>query len=213
MNRKSLSFLILFFLFLLIFTEIGYCMEVDGTAVVTSIVDGDTFDIHNDDTIRIADIDSPEIGEQGGQEARDFLGGWIYGKTVYLDIDDIYQFDTTGTRIVCVVYVYYNTTHLLNVNKLLVDEGNAVIDDHDNEFDPDSWSLYVLNPTSIPSSSPTPTRTPSPTPTTSPPPSISPTPIQTPQPSTTPIDPIIIVLLIVIVILGSGFVYLLFKKK
>ena len=152
MNKKSLSFLILFFLFLFSFTEIGFGMEVDGTAVVINIVDGDTFDIHNDDTIRIADIDSPEIGEQGGQEARDFLGGWIYGKTVYLDIDDIYQFDTTGTRIVCVVYVYYNTTHLLNVNKLLVDEGNAVIDDHDNEFDPDSWSLYVLNPTSIPNS-------------------------------------------------------------
>jgi hypothetical protein len=184
-------------------------MEVDGTAVVTYIVDGDTFDVHTDDRIRLADIDTPELSEQGGQEAKDFLSDWIFGNPVYLDVDDYYQFDTNGTRIVCVVYTYYNTTHLLNVNKLLLNEGHAIIDNHDNEFNPNSWSLYVLNPTSTSSPSPTPTITPTPTST----PIISPTPTQTPQPSTSPIDPLILGLLIVIAILGSVIFFLIFRKK
>ncbi len=217
MNKKSLSFLILFFLFLSSSTKIVFCMEVDGTALVTYIVDGDTFDVNTDDRIRLADIDTPELSEQGGQEAKDFLSGWIYRKPVYLDIDDYYQFDTTGTRIVCVVYTYYNTTHLLNVNKLLLNEGYAVMDNHDNEFEPNSWSLYVLNPTPISSPSPTPTITPTPTPTTTPTPTptpiMSPTPTQTPQPATSPIDPVILGLLIVIAILGSVIFFLLFRKK
>ena len=213
MNNKSLSFLILFFLFLFSFTEPVFCMEVDGTALVTYIVDGDTFDVNVDDRIRLADINTPELSEQGGQEAKDFLSGWIYRKPVYLDIDDYYQFDSTGTRIVCVVYTYYNTTHLLNVNKLLLNEGHAFIDNHDNEFDPNSWSLYVINPTPISSPSPTPTITPTPTPTTTPTPIISPTPTLTPQPSTSPIDPLIPGLLIVIAILGSVIFFLLFRKK
>ena len=162
-------------------------------------------------------FNTPELSEQGGQEAKDFLSGWIYRKPVYLDIDDYYQFDSTGTRIVCVVYTYYNTTHLLNVNKLLLNEGHAVIDNHDNEFNPNSWSLYVINPTPISSPSPTPTITPTPTPTTTPTPTptpiISPTPTQTPQPSTSPIDPLILGLLIVIAILGSVIFFLLFRKK
>ena len=214
MKKKSLLFLLFFFLFLFSFTQIVLCMEVDGTALVTNIVDGDTFDVYTEDTIRLADIDCPELGEQGGQEAKDFLTAWIYRKTVYLDIDDYYQFDTSGTRIVCVAYTYYNTTHLLNINKLLLNEGHAVIDDHDNEFDPNSWSLYILNPT-IPNPSPTQSPTTSPTPTITPTPTQNPTPTptQTPQPSTLPIDPLVLGLLIVIAILGSAIIFLLFRKK
>ena len=216
MIKKSMLFLILFFLVLFSFTETGFCVEVDGTALVTNIIDGDTFDLYTEDKIRLADIDAPELDESGGQEAKDFLSDLIYMKPVYLDIDDYYQFDTTGTRIVCVVYTYYNTTHLLNVNKLLLNEGYAVIDNLDNEFDPNSWSLYVLNPTT---SSPTPTLNPTtspsptitPTPTTSP--IISPSPTQTPQQSTFPIDPLVLGLIIVIVILGVVILFLWFKRK
>ena len=214
MIKKSLLFFILFFLFLFSFTKTGFCVEVDGTSLVTNIIDGDTFDVYTDDTIRLADINTPELDEPGGQEAKDFLSDLIYMKPVYLDIDDYYQFDTTGTRIVCVVYTYYNSTHLLNVNKVLLNEGYAVIDNNDNEFDPNSWSLYVLNPTTS-SPSPTPTISPAPTitptPTTSP--IISPSPTETPQPSTSPIDPLVLGLIIVIVILGSAILFLLFRKK
>jgi|GEM_PF-3087102 len=214
MIKKSLLFFILFFLFLFSFTKTGFCVEVDGTALVTNIIDGNTFDVYTEDTIRLADINTPELDEPGGQEAKDFLSDLIYMKPVYLDIDDYYQFDTTGTRIVCVVYTYYNSTHLLNVNKVLLNEGYAVIDNNDNEFDPNSWSLYVLNPTTS-SPSPTPTISPAPTitPTPTSSPIISPSPTETPQPSTSPIDPLVLGLIIVIVILGSVILFLLFRKK
>jgi len=214
MIKKTLLFFILFFLFLFSFTKTGFCVEVDGTALVTNIIDGNTFDVYTEDTIRLADINTPELDEPVCQEAKDFLSDLIYMKPVYLDIDDYYQFDTTGTRIVCVVYTYYNSTHLLNVNKVLLNEGYAVIDNNDNEFDPNSWSLYVLNPTTS-SPSPTPTISPAPTitPTPTSSPIISPSPTETPQPSTSPIDPLVLGLIIVIVILGSVILFLLFRKK
>ena len=197
--------MILFFLFIYNFIEDTMCFEFDGTALVTEVIDGDTFDVYGGDTIRLADIDCPELGEQGYQEAKDVLISWIYSKPVYLDVDDIYRFDTSGERIICVVYTIYNSTHLLNMNKLLLNEGHAVIDDHENEFDPNSWSLYV--PTPNPISSPTPTLFPTPTPTS------SPTPTQTPQPSEISIDPLIIGLLVIIAILALVIIVLIFKKR
>jgi hypothetical protein len=43
---------------------------------------------------------------------------------------------------VCVAYVEHNSTHYLNVNKALLVEGHAIIWNFDNEFDPNTWSLY-----------------------------------------------------------------------
>ncbi len=43
-----------------------------------------------------------------------------------------------------VVYVDHNSTHVKNVNKALLVEGVAVIYDFsNNEFSPQSWSLYI----------------------------------------------------------------------
>jgi hypothetical protein len=42
-----------------------------------------------------------------------------------------------------VVYVRHNSTHYVNVNKALLVEGVVVIEDHDNEFDPYTWTLYI----------------------------------------------------------------------
>lgn len=44
------------------------------------------------------------------------------------------------------VYVRYNKTHLLNVNKWLIDNGYAVISDYVNEFNPYTWKLYIYYP-------------------------------------------------------------------
>jgi endonuclease YncB( thermonuclease family) len=43
-----------------------------------------------------------------------------------VDIDDVYGTDIYG-RIVAVLYVYYDTNHLKNVNKAVLDSGHAVI--------------------------------------------------------------------------------------
>lgn len=123
--------------------------EIDATAIATSVHDGDTFyidkEFHGSDTIRLADINASELGQPLSVEAKNFLSDLVYQKTVYLDIDDVYIFDYTGTgdRLVCVAYVSHNSTHYENVNKALIDAGLAEKKDYDNEFDPNTWTLYV----------------------------------------------------------------------
>ena len=134
--------LVLVLIFISSFPVVYGSGEFDTSTVVSSVTDGDTFETTSEGTIRLADIDATEYDEYGYQSAKDFLTSLIYGKTVYLDIDDIYRTGTYG-RLVCVVYVQYNSTHYLNVNKALIVEGYAEISNYDNEFNPYSWSLYI----------------------------------------------------------------------
>ena len=120
--------------------------EFDKTAVVEWVIDGDTFRTDVDETIRLADINTPEIGESGYWEATNYMISIVKNKDVFLDIDDKFTYDDEGkgTRLVCVVYVDYNETHYLNVNKALIENGLAVTWDHDNQFNPSTWNLFVL---------------------------------------------------------------------
>jgi len=126
-----------------------YSVEIDLTSTVTYIVDGDTFDITSGDRIRLADIDCPERGDSGFYEATDALSDLIHGRTVYLDIDDTHVYDTLGSRLVSLVYVEYDPTHYLNVNKALLELGFADVDDYPNEFNPSTWNLLVPKPQTI----------------------------------------------------------------
>jgi hypothetical protein len=121
-------------------------IEIDTTALVYKVIDGDTFDAFPIGRVRLADIDTPERGEPGYSEAKDFLNLLINGRRVYLDVDDYGVMDRYN-RLVCVVYVRYNSSHLLNVNLALLIKGLAVISNYDNEFSPYSWSLLVYYPT------------------------------------------------------------------
>ena len=117
--------------------------ENDKTALVSRVIDGDTFDTTSGDRIRLADINAPEQGDSGYYKSRDLLISLVYNKQVYLDIDDISKTDQHN-RLVCVVYVDYNSTHLVTVNKALLVQGAAEIWDHtNNEFNPYTWTLYV----------------------------------------------------------------------
>ena len=116
--------------------------EIDAQGTVTYIVDGDTFDVNTVGRIRLADIDCPDQGEAGCQEATNYVSSLINGKSVYVDIDDVYGTDPYD-RTVAVVYVRHNSTHLLNVNKGLLVQGLATIWNFDNEFNPYEWSLFV----------------------------------------------------------------------
>ena len=119
--------------------------EVDVTATVYKVIDGDTFDAFPVGRVRLADINAPESGEPGYYEAKNALANLVLNKKVYLDVDDIYVKDKYN-RIICVVYVRENEDYLLNVNKWLVDNGYVVITDYPNEFDPYTWSLHVYYP-------------------------------------------------------------------
>jgi hypothetical protein len=119
--------------------------EIDVSTVVYKVVDGDTLDGFPIGRVRLADINAPERGEPGYIEAIQALVNLTLNKRVYLDVDDLGVMDKYN-RIVAVVYVRYNSTHILNVNKWLVDNGYAEVLDFDNEFDPMAWSLYVYMP-------------------------------------------------------------------
>lgn len=127
--------------------------EVDLIGVVNNVTDGDTFDVivanGTQFTIRLADVNASENGQVGFTGAKDYLESVVYGKTIYLDVDDVYVTDYrgTGNRLVCVVYIEFNSTHFLNVNQALIDAGHVEVKDYDNEFDPYRWSSYVSNET------------------------------------------------------------------
>lgn len=124
------------------FVSVVLAGEIDATTVVSRIIDGDTFDTTSEGRVRLADVDCPEYGEDGYNEAKSFLISLISGKTVYLDIDDVYETDKYG-RLICVVYVKHNSTHYKNVNKALLVGECTVIKNYYNEFNPYTWALYV----------------------------------------------------------------------
>jgi endonuclease YncB( thermonuclease family) len=123
--------------------------------IVTEVTDGDTIRISPPVlvageyrlVVRLADINAPELTTSEGQWARGNLTNLLaqYGGVVYLDIDKKYGVDDHG-RVVAVVYVRVNDTHLLNVNKWMLENGYAEVEDLDNDFDPSKWSLYVHYP-------------------------------------------------------------------
>jgi hypothetical protein len=83
-------------------------------------------------------------------ESKNFLTSLVSGKSVYIDIDDISRTDQYG-RYVCSVLVEWNSSHFLNVNKTMVDNGHAVASDYtNNEFNPYTWNLYYsINDVSV----------------------------------------------------------------
>ena len=142
MKKRFTIVIIIIFLFgLNEYSKIS-TFEFDMESRVSRIIDGDTFDLVNDERIRLADIDTPESYETGYYQAKNALSYLISGKSVFLDIDDKYRTDNYG-RLVCVVYVESDSGRYLNVNKALLDEGYADLWDHDNEFNPSKWSLYT----------------------------------------------------------------------
>lgn len=122
-------------------------IEIDICAHVYRVIDGDTLDAFPVGRIRFADIDTPELNTPEGEQAKQALSNLItmYGSRVYLDIDDFYVIDKYN-RLVAVVYLRYNETHILNINKWLINNGYASIIDYSNEFEPYTWALYLHLP-------------------------------------------------------------------
>lgn len=153
----TVSFLIVA---IIISTAWAATIKIEKTAIVTRVIDGDTFDLNSGERVRLADINTPEIGEPGYEEAKNFLTGRVQGKTVFLDIDDVSRTDEYD-RLICVAYVDHNSTHYENLNKALLENNYAVVYEFsNNEFNPSSWSWFIEKAT--------PTQTPTLTPTTSP---------------------------------------------
>jgi hypothetical protein len=62
--------------------------------------------------VRLVGINTPEIGEEGYEEAKEFVNTTCWGEAIKLDVDDERQYDPYY-RILAVVYV--NDTNLKNL--------------------------------------------------------------------------------------------------
>ncbi len=136
---KKITFILIIILSLF---SVPNCLayEIDVVAPVTQVIDGDSFYIQGDE-VRLADVSCPEWYASGGSEATDALTELIDGQIVYLDTDQKTGRDKYG-RLIAVVYVVFNETHLLNVNELMLLLGHAELTDYtNNEFDPYTWTL------------------------------------------------------------------------
>jgi endonuclease YncB( thermonuclease family) len=121
---------------------------------VKNVVDGDTVDVHFNiygiQRVRLVGIDAPEIGEDGYEEAEDFMNETCMWEEVKLDVDDMEQYDSYY-RLLAVVYV--NGT---NINEKLVKEGYAeIMDIPPSEFDCREWEAdYTHSPSPMPTTTP-----------------------------------------------------------
>jgi micrococcal nuclease len=120
-----------------------FAFEVDASGTVSEMKDGDSFVVAGVGEVRLADIDAPEYNEPGGAASKTYLTSLIFGKRVYLDISSMSEKDQYG-RYICVAYLRVESNKYLNINEKLVQEGYAAYDNYlNNEFDPNTWSLYV----------------------------------------------------------------------
>lgn len=99
--------------------------EIEDKTVL-NVIDGDTFEYYDKDsntikTIRLLCVDTPEEGEEGYEEAKNFLESLILGEQVILE-KDMSETDKYG-RLLRYVYLQDGTF----VNELIIKNGYGEI--------------------------------------------------------------------------------------
>lgn len=111
-------------------------IELEG--IVNYVVDGDTLDI-NDIRIRLALVDTPERGQDGYKEAREFVKNLCLNKKGEVDIDDGQRRGDRYGREIGIVYC-----DGINVNKALVENNLTKIYTEYcdiSEFSKEEWAI------------------------------------------------------------------------
>jgi endonuclease YncB( thermonuclease family) len=153
-------------------------IPTDKTGTVSAVIDGSSFQLSSSETIKLAAIDTPNSGQPGYSESKNYLTTLIQGKLVYLDTGAATTTDQQG-RLLCVVYLDYNSTNYENINMAMIQNGYAAPNSQNSSgFDIGTWTWFVSKqtPTPYPSATiaPQPSETPTPTPFSPPSPSINP---------------------------------------
>jgi len=105
---------------------------------VTSVVDGDTIETQKYGRIRLALVNTPEKGEDGYEEAKEFIAEYCLNMSVLIDQDDGQPVDQFGRK-VAVVYCDW-----LNINEELYYSGYAeILTDYcsQSEFANEQWAI------------------------------------------------------------------------
>lgn len=88
--------------------------------------------------IKLADISPTNVTKNALKQLLD-----QYGYIVLLDLD---KNTIDDGKAIAVMYVRLNNTHILNVNKWLVENGLASVNDKPNIFDPSKWIMHFIYP-------------------------------------------------------------------
>lgn len=113
-------------------------VTIDGSNVTgqcIKVIDGDTIDVENVGRIRFVGVNTPERGEDGYKEAKDFVKSQCLNKQVTIDVDSAKNYDKYG-RVLGVVYVDGK-----NLNQELLQKGYAeIMYIPPSEYNPNSWT-------------------------------------------------------------------------
>jgi micrococcal nuclease len=144
-------------IFLIFFAVIGYslsmsglvgptasvpeCLEDQGVcygSTISRVIDGDTIVTSDEQKIQFSLASAPELSEQGGEEAKEFIEGICpAGSKIVIDEDDE-QLSGSYGRIIAKV-----TCNGINLNDQLIEGGHGTIDTRycsSSEFSNESWA-------------------------------------------------------------------------
>lgn len=96
------------------------------TVMVTRVIDGDTLIVDNQTTIRLENINTPERGEQGYEEAKNFLQQYE-NREVQIEISGLDKYRRTLARIYTSEYLNLEIVKKGFAKKFLVDDKEAKI--------------------------------------------------------------------------------------
>lgn len=91
-----------------------------NSVVVQRVIDGDTFEIHTGEKVRLIGINAPEISDIFGREAKQYLADLIEKKTVYLQTDNISKDKDFYQRL-----LRYVILDEVDINKKMISDGFA----------------------------------------------------------------------------------------
>jgi len=148
MYKFSLGFFLIFISILLV-SVVNGSAAIDESVEIKSVIDGVSFTTTSEDIFKLADVETRCAdwdNSTGFISPKSFLASLIVGKTGYLDIDSLYLTDNSGNynRTDCVIYISYNSSHYLNINQVMIEHGLVIINNYENDFNPEFWTRYTL---------------------------------------------------------------------
>jgi micrococcal nuclease len=134
LTKTILTSILIIIPLLIIFTAIYFQInkipltpsEIITDNYVTKVIDGDTFVLANNQSVRLICINTPELGQPGSQEAKEFLEDLILNKEVRLE-KDISETDRYGRLLRYVYITNPENNNQIFINKELVQQGYAQI--------------------------------------------------------------------------------------
>ena len=137
----SFLFLSLISLFVTVYASTNVDIKMRG--LVANVDSEGNLEVFPDSTIKflLADVNFP-VNESEKLVSIERLKSRILDKEIYIDLDDYYRADQRNQS-ASIIFLKYNSTHLMNINKYLLDNHFVNLNDTINEFNPENWILFT----------------------------------------------------------------------